>query len=394
MKKITDDIYWIGTKDTETKLFENMFELPFGVMYHAFFIDDEKTAVIDCVKNITEDGFISAVQERLNGRDLDYIVLNHMEPDHSLAVTRLVELYPDARILCSAKAVPMLKNFYGIEENVQAVKEGETLSLGKNTLTWVMVPMVHWPESMMTYAVEQKVLFSTDAFGGFGIFNSIFADEVTSEHRESETVRYFANIVGKVSSIIDKTLGRVLGMNLPIEVICPSHGLIWRKEGVGKIVNEYIDLSQHRTKPKITIAYSTMYGNNEQSANILFEELKKNQVDVKMYNLSETEKSFVIADIWQSEVVLLGAPAYYGGVHPKMRELLMKLEEGALMNHTVGVFGNGAWSGGGVRGIETFLKENKVDMLEKSVEIMGRPTEEDRAALIELAKDAAAALNH
>lgn len=393
MKKITKDIYWIGTADNKTRLFENMFELPFGVMYHAYFIDDEKTAVVDCVKDITEDAFLNAVQAGLKGRRLDYIVLNHMEPDHSSAITRLVELYPEARILCSAKAVDMLKNFYGIEQNVQAVKEGETLSLGKNTLTWVMVPMVHWPESMMTYVVEQKVLFSTDAFGGFGIFNSIFADEVTDAHRQSETARYFANIVGKVSSVIDKTLSRVLSMNLPIEVICPSHGLIWRGGDVATILNEYIDMSQHRTKPKITIAYSTMYGNNEQSANILYEELKKQNVEVKLFNLSETEKSFVIADIWQSKVVLLGAPAYYGGIHPKMRELLMKLEEGALVNHTVGVFGNGSWSGGGVKGIENFLKDQGVAMLPKSVEVMGRPTETDEALLRELALSAAEALS-
>lgn len=392
MKKITKDIYWVGTEDRETKLFENMFELPFGVMYHAYFIDDEKTAVIDCVKDMTEDAFLSAVQAGLKGRDLDYIVLNHMEPDHSSAVLRLVERYPNARILCSAKAVAMLKNFYGIEKNVEVVKEGDTLSLGNNTLTWVMVPMVHWPESMMTYAVEQKVLFSTDAFGGFGIFESIFADEVTNEHRQSETVRYYANIVGKVSAIIDKTLARVLGFNLPIDVICPSHGLIWRGEDVATILNEYIDLSQHRTKPKVTIAYSTMYGNNEESAKFLYETLRKENVEVTLYNLSETEKSFVVADIWQSQVVLLGAPAYYGGIHPKMRELLMKLEEGALINHTVGVFGNAAWSGGGVRGIESFLKENKIEMLSDSVEVMGWPTKEDQAALAKLAQSAVKAL--
>ncbi|MBI4857068.1 MAG: FprA family A-type flavoprotein [Acetobacterium woodii] len=384
--KIKDDIFWVGVNDYQTTLFEGMWPIDQeGVSYNAFLINDEKVAIIDTVKTIKADEYIEKIKSIIGDKKVDYLIVNHMEPDHSSGITDLLAEYPDMKIVGNKKTFPIMNNFYKVPQNLHEVGDGDTLCLGKHTLQFFMTPMVHWPESMVTYDINDKVLFSMDVFGSFKApVGSIFDDENDLAAFEEPTRRYYACIVGKVAGQALKALNKLGGIE--IGTICPSHGLIWR-DNPKYILDMYVKMSAKETDPGVVIAYGSMYGCTQKAAEILAIALKNEGVqEVKLYDVAKTDISFIISDIWKYKGLFLGAPSYYGQIFPKMANLLYKLGEIKVDNHKVGFFADFSWSGGADKNFNCFIHDAKVDTIDEILMIQGTPDEQDIASLNELAK--------
>jgi len=389
---IKNEIFWVGVNDYQTTLFEAMWPIDQeGVSYNAYVINDEKVAIIDTVKSIKADEYIEKIKSIIGNKKVDYLIVNHMEPDHSSAMTELLAEYPELTIVGNKKTFPMLNNFYQISENLHEVCDGDTLCLGKHTLQFFMTPMVHWPESMVTYDTTDKVLFSMDVFGSFKApVGSIFDGDNDLAAFVEPTRRYYACIVGKVAGQALKALNKLGG--LEIEMICPSHGLVWR-DNPKHILDLYVKMSAKETEPGVVIAYGSMYGCTQKAAETLAIALKSEGVgEVKLYDLSKTDISFIISDIWKYKGLFLGAPSYYGQIFPKMANLLYKLSEIKVDNHKVGFFADYSWSGGADKNFNAFIDCTKADTIDEILMIQGTPNEEDVEKLKALAKKMAEAI--
>lgn len=393
--KVTEDVSWIGVNDRKTERFENYMPLPYGVAYNSYLISDEKTCVIDAVEFGSSALYIEKVILGLDGKNLDYIVINHVEPDHSSGLKDILRVFPNVKVVGNAKTLGMLRAF-NIEfpdENFVTVKEGDILDLGKHKLTFAMIPMVHWPESMVTYDTTEKILFSNDAFGGFGALDGgIFDDEVNFDFYIDEMRRYYANIVGKYGAQVTSAIKKLSG--LEIKLICPSHGLIWRKD-IAKVVSLYSTWAQLLPEEEgVVIVYGSMYGNTAKMAEIIGRELNAQGIkEVKIYDASKTDHSFIVAEIWKYKGLVIGSCAHNNSVYPKVQPLLHKLENYGLKNRYLGIFGTMMWSGGGVRGIEAFANGLKgIEVIVEPVEVKGTPKVEDVAKLENIARELAAKL--
>lgn len=393
--KVTEDVSWIGVNDRKTERFENYMPLPYGVAYNSYLISDEKTCVIDAVEFGSSALYIEKVILGLDGKNLDYIVINHVEPDHSSGLKDILRVFPNVKVVGNAKTLGMLRAF-NIEfpdENFVTVKEGDILDLGKHKLTFAMIPMVHWPESMVTYDTTEKILFSNDAFGGFGALDGgIFDDEVNFDFYIDEMRRYYANIVGKYGAQVTSAIKKLSG--LEIKLICPSHGLIWRKD-IAKVVSLYSTWAQLLPEEEgVVIVYGSMYGNTAKMAEIIGRELNAQGIkEVKIYDASKTDHSFIVAEIWKYKGLVIGSCAHNNSVYPKVQPLLHKLENYGLKNRYLGIFGTMMWSGGGVRGIEAFANGLKgIEVIAEPIEVKGTPKVEDVAKLENIARELAAKL--
>ncbi|WKY47503.1 FprA family A-type flavoprotein [Eubacteriaceae bacterium ES3] len=384
--KIKEDIFWVGVNDYQTTLFEGLWPLDGeGVSYNAYVINDEKVAVIDTVKYIKEDEYLEKLKSIIGDKKVDYLIVNHMEPDHSSGIVQLFEQYPEMKIVGNKKTFPIMKNFYDIDHNLIEVCDGETLSLGKHTLQFFMTPMVHWPESMVTYEVSEKVLFSMDVFGSYKApVGGIFDDENDLAEFELPTRRYYSTIVGKVAGQALKALNKLGG--LEIGTICPSHGLIWR-DNPGHILNQYVKMSSKETEDGVVICYGSMYGNTQKAAELLATALKSNGVKtVKLYDVAQTDISYMIADIWKYKGLFLAAPSYYGKIYPKMANLMYKLAEIKVDKHKVGFLAEYSWSGGADKSFDEFAKETKAELVDEILMIKGAPDEQEKSAIDAIAK--------
>jgi len=389
---ITKDIRWIGVNDRDTQLFENLWPLPYGVSYNAYMIQDQKTALIDTVKVNTMKRYMERIRSFTGqGIKIDYLIINHMEPDHSGAIEFLVEMFPEMVIIGNEKTSQFLDGFYEITKNIQIVKDGEELCLGKHTLQFFMTPMVHWPETMMTYDKTDKVIFSGDAFGGFGTLDGgIFDDELKIEYYEDEARRYYSNIVGKYSPMVQKALSKLAGLD--IQVVASTHGPVWRKNPK-EIIRQYDRWSRYEADPGVIIVYGSMYGNTAKMADILARRLAEEGIkEVMVYNSSVTHPSFIINNIWKYKGVILGSCAYNTGLFPPMQTLVSMLESRKLGNRVLGLFGTYAWSGGGVSNLCKYSETCGWPVLEPIVEARCSPKQEDDQRLNELAKQMAKAV--
>lgn len=384
--KLTDDIFYVGVNDRRTDLFENHMELPNGVSYNSYLIVDEKVALIDPVEVSFMAEFLFKIKSILGDRKIDYLVINHDEPDHSGAVRAIVQEYPDVEVIGNAKTFAPLEAFYGPLNNKKIVAEGETLCLGKHTLQFFMVPMVHWPESMVTYEQTNKIVFSNDAFGGFGALNGcVFDDEANLDFYEDDMRRYYANIVGKVAAPALKAIQK-LGP-LDIKMIAPSHGLVWRSN-LQWVLEKYVQWSSGESEEGVVIAYGSMYGNTALMADIIARGVAEAGIkNIKVYDISKTEVSYIMSDIWKYKGVVLGACAHYGSVFPNMTLLLHELSEFKPMNKVYGIFGGMSWSGGGVKVLNATAEKNQWNCPAESVEVKGAPyRQEDVERLYNLGK--------
>ena len=346
-RKVTEDLYWVGGSDRRLELFENIFPLTKGVSYNSYLLLDEKTVLFDAADHAIGRQFLENVKAVLNGRALDYLVVNHMEPDHCAMIEDLVLRYPEMQIIGNAKTFPMISQFFDfdLEGRTVTVKEADTFSSGKHTLHFVMAPMVHWPEAMMTYDETDKILFSADAFGTFGALNgNIFNDELDFDRDWlDEARRYYTNIVGKYGMQVQNVLKKAAGLD--ISVICPLHGPIWRTD-LDYIIGKYDIWSKYEPEEKgVMIAYASMYGNTENMAEIFAASLAESGVkNIRMHNISKTHVSELISDSFKYSHIVLAAPTYNNGIYPLMDNFLEDMKALALQNRTVAVLGNGTWA--------------------------------------------------
>lgn len=385
---ITEKVHWIGVNDRETTLFENFWPLDKGVSYNSYLIDDEKVAVIDTVKFNKTDLFLTKIKEVIGDRDVDYLIVNHMEPDHSSSMQALVNAYPNMKIVGNKKTFPMIEGFYNITENFHEVGEGDELDLGHHKLKFFITPMIHWPETMMTYDQTEEILFSMDAFGGFGALDGgIFDDEVNIEDYEDEIRRYYSNIVAKYSPIVQKALKRFA--DLPIKMICSTHGPIWRY-CPSKIVNYYDKWSRYEAEEGVVIVYGTMYGNTAKMADYLARVLYENGVKkVKVYDASKTHVSYIISEIWKYKGLIMGSCAYNTQMFPSVEMVANKIEHSGLKNRYLGIFGNKSWSGGGVKNLVPWAERLKWETVGEAIEATYTPKDEEYQKLCDLAKEMA-----
>lgn len=388
--KILEDLYYMGVNDRETNLFENMWPLPNGVAYNSYLITDEKTALLDTVKITKVDGFVENLKANLGGRDLDYLVVHHMEPDHSGCIKTIMDLYPNVTIVTNKKARAMMDDYLNIEiKNYVEVKNGDELELGKRKLTFVTTPMVHWPESMVSYESTDKILFSQDIFGGYGALNgTIFDDEMNFDFFRDEIRRYYSNIVGKYSKQAARALEKVKALD--INIICPVHGIVWR-EHPERIVDEYIKLANQVNEEGVVIAYGSMYGNTEKMADQLARFIAEEGIkNVKVFDVSKTHVSYILSEIWKYKGVVLGSCTYNNSVYPNMNQVLYTLKMNKLTNHALGIFGSYGWSGGAVKELTEFASEGgNFEVAPTIVETRGTMKDEDVESLRQLAKEIA-----
>lgn len=380
---ITKDIHYVGASDRETDLFEGLWPLPRGVSYNAYVIDDEKIALVDTVKGNRFEAWLSNVREVLSGRKPDYVIVNHMEPDHSGSLRQLLEIFPQITIVGNKKTAEFLDLLYGIRDNVKVVADGDSLDLGRHKLSFHFMPMVHWPESMATYDSNGKVLFSNDAFGGFGApGGGIFDDEVDVAFFEDEILRYFSNIVGKYSQMVLKAIEKLAG--LEIAVIAPSHGPVWRKNPKW-IVERYRRWSAHEAEDGVVVAYASMYGNTARMMEAVARGLSEEDVGrIRIHDVSRTHVSYLIRDAWRFRGLILGSPTYDAGLFPAMGNFIGLLEHKKLTRRILGLFGSFGWSGGGVSTLVEFAKKMNWEPVEPVVEARLAPGDDDLNRCFEL----------
>ncbi len=390
VREVTDDIYYVGASEKRTQLFENVYPIPRGVAYNAYVIDDEKTVLIDTVDRSVTGQFFENLQAVLDGRDLDYLIVDHMEPDHSSAISEVLVRYPNAQVVCTMAAKVMINNFFAcdITDRAVIVTTGDTLNVGKHTLTFVQAPMVHWPEVMMSYDDVSGTLFSADAFGSFGALNgNLFADEVNFETEWlPDARRYYCNIVGKYGQNVQDVLAAAA--DIDIRILCPTHGPVWR-ENLGWILEKYDKWSRYEPEDEaVMIVYGSVYGGTESAANRVAAELSGlGAANVCVYDVSKTHVSELIGEAFRCSHIVLASITYNMGIFTPMKNFLLDLEAHNLQNRTFAFIENGSWSP-----VSGDLMKEITDRLEGSryaadkVSFFSSPSAADADALRQLAQ--------
>ncbi len=374
--EIRSGIYWIGVDDRTTDLFEGLWPIGAeGVSYNTYLINDKKKAIIDLTKSLKADEFFDNINKIVDISEIDYIVMNHLEPDHSGVIRTFRKLSPEAVILGSERTKKMLEGFYGIKDKVEVVKDGDEISLGDKTLKFFSTPMVHWPETIMTYEVSNKILFSCDAFGSYGALGgSIFDDECENlDFYINEAIRYYVNIVAKFSKMVLRAIDKL--KDIPVEVIAPSHGRVWR-ESPGTIVELYSKLARlatEPTEPGVTLIYGSMYGNTESMMNAVAQGISKVRVPLKIFDVARTHVSYILPSLWTKSGVMIGAPTYEAGLFPSMGSVLRMAKLKSVKNKKFAMFGSYGWSGGALKEIKEIVEPINWQLTD-SLEFIGMPT--------------------
>ena len=360
---ITKNIFYVGVNDRQKALFEGLWPLPNGVSYNSYLIVDEKVCLIDTVEVTFFSQFLENVRTVIGERPIDYVVINHMEPDHSGSLALLRKYYPEVQIVGNKKTFQMMQGFYKIgEEGAQEVKNGDSIALGSLQLQFVLTPMVHWPETMMTLCQQADgtgdvVLFSGDAFGCFGALNGGVIDEqINCDTFWLEMVRYYSNIVGKYGTPVQQALKKLAGQR--VDYICATHGPVWH-EYLQKVIDLYDRLSLYKTEPGLVICYGTMYGNTERMAEIIAQAASEAGVkNIVVYNVSKTHQSYILRDIFRYRALIVGAPTYNTGLYHEMDVLLSEIAGRDIKgNHLLGWFGSHSWASKAVAAIEKWNEE-------------------------------------
>lgn len=387
-QEIAKDIFYVGVNDRQKHKFENMLPLPLGVSYNAYMIIDEKTALIDTVDIAMGDLFIDKIQSQLKGRKLDYLIINHMEPDHSGSIKLIRKYYPEMIIVGNSKTLSMVEGFYGVDNNMLEIKDEEVLSLGKHKLQFHLTPMVHWPETMMTFDQGEKVLFSGDAFGCFGTLDGAVVDtDMNIDRYWDEMTRYYANIVGKYGAAVQKALKKLTPLD--IEMICSTHGPIW-KEYVSEVVDKYDQYSRYDSEEGVVIVYGSMYGFTELMAETVAQGLAQNGIKtIIIHNVSKSDPSVILQDIFKYRGLIVGSPTYSNELYPEVESLLRKIEIRGVKHRIFGCFGSFTWASAAVKRLNSFVETMKWTKAEISVDEKQGLKEDNYKACLELGRQVA-----
>ncbi len=382
---ITPRLWWMGVNDRRKELFENIWPLPRGVSYNSYLLCDEKSVLFDTVEAGNSASFLAWIEERLEGRTLDYLVIHHMELDHSAEIGTLLSRYPALKIVGNAKTFKVLEAYFGCTDNLVEVKDGDTLCTGHHTFTFYFTPWVHWPETMMSFDSTEGILLAGDAFGMFGALDGgVFDDQVDFAYYEDEMRRYYSNIVGKYSNMVQKALQKL--SSLDVKIICPLHGLVWR-EDPARVVGLYDKWSRYEAEEGVVIIYASMYGNTAQTADYIAARLADQGVkQIRVFDVSKTHISYLISELWRFKGVILGSCAYNLQLFPLMENLTRELEHMGVKNKALGIFGNYSWNGGGVKNLQAFAERIGWEQVAPAAELHGAPTPEKMAACDELAR--------
>ena len=379
---ITNDIKYIGVNDHQVDLFEGQYDVPNGMSYNSYAIIDEKIAIMDSVDVNFGDEWISNIESALGGRKPDYLVVQHMEPDHSANIAKFAEVYPEAKIVSSAKAFVMMKNFFGCDfaDRQVVVAEGDKLSLGRHELNFVAAPMVHWPEVIVTYDSYDKVLFSADGFGKFGALD-------VDEDWACEARRYYIGIVGKYGAQVQALLKKAAGLD--IQIICPLHGPVLT-ENLGYYINLYDIWSGYKTETEgVVIAYTSVYGNTKKAVELLADKLRElGCPKVAVTDLARDDMAEAVEDAFRYGKIVLATTTYNGGIFPFMHEFINHLTERNFQNKTVGFIENGTWAPMATKVMKTMLEKSKnLTFTETNVKIMSALNDESTAQITALAQE-------
>lgn len=387
-QEIAKDIFYVGVNDRQKHKFENMLPLPLGVSYNAYMIIDEKTALIDTVDIAMGDLFIDKIQSQLKGRKLDYLIINHMEPDHSGSIKLIRKYYPEMIIVGNSKTLSMVEGFYGVDNNMLEIKDEEVLSLGKHKLQFHLTPMVHWPETMMTFDLGEKVLFSGDAFGCFGTLDGAIVDsDMNIDRYWNEMTRYYANIVGKYGSAVQKALKKLTPLDF--EMICSTHGPVW-KEYISEVVDKYDQYSRYDSEEGVVIVYGSMYGFTELMAETVAQGLAQNGIKtIIVHNVSKSDPSVILQDIFKYRGLIVGSPTYSNELYPEVESLLRKIEIRGVKHRIFGCFGSFTWASAAVKRLNGFVETMKWTKAEISVDEKQGLKEDNYKACLELGKQVA-----
>lgn len=373
VRKVTEDLYWVGGNDRRLELFENIHPISRGISYNSYLLLDEKTVLFDTVDWSVSRQFFENIEYVLNGRKLDYLVINHIEPDHGAAIEEILLRYPEVIVISTERAYMIMNQFkFPVNDNAITVKEGDTMCFGKHTVTFVAAPMVHWPEVMVTFDMTNGVLFAADAFGSFGSLDGkLFNDEVNFDRDWIDDARrYYTNIIGKYGPQVKKLLKKAAAID--IKIICPLHGPVWRSD-LGYFLDKYDKWSRYEPEEKgVMIAYASMYGNTENAANVLATRLvEKGVKNVVVYDVSKTHVSQLISETFRLSHLVLASVTYNLGIFPVMHNFIMDMKALNLQKRTVAVIENGSWAPQAGSKITELLDEMKeMTVLNEHVSIL------------------------
>lgn len=381
---LANDIYYLGFNDRRTHLFENLWPIPNGVSYNSYLIIDEKIALIDTVERTFIDEYLDQIEVLTNGRAVDYLIINHMEPDHSGALKAVAAKYPNITLVGNKKTFDMVANYYQLPNQTLEVYDDSELPLGKHRLSFATIPMVHWPETMVTFENTTKILFSGDAFGSFGTLNGgVFDDELNLAFYEEDLMRYFTNIVGKYCPHTQRALKKV--QTLDVKILAATHGPVWRND-LQYILDRYEKWSTYTTEPGAVIVYGSMYGNTAKMADVIARQLAVRGINnIRVYDASKTHASYIISDIFKYKAFIVGSAAYNNELFPSVENILTKIEHMGIKNHILGIFGSFGWNGGGVKNLQKFAENIKWELVGNPVEEKGTLKSDKYQQCIDLA---------
>ena len=366
---IAGKAHYVGVNDRKKHLFEGMWPLPYGVSYNSYLIDDDIVALVDTVDACFFENYLCKIRSIIGDRPIQYLIINHMEPDHSGSISLIKQYYPDIVIVGNKQTFGMIEGFYGVTGERYEVKDGDFLDLGHHKLRFYLTPMVHWPETMMTFDETEGILFAGDAFGCFGTLDGGFLDSrINLDKYWDEMVRYYSNIVGKYGNPVQKALAKLGG--LPVKTICSTHGPVWTGENIGKVVGIYDKLSRYEAEEGVVIVYGSMYGNTEQMAETIAAELSAQGIkNVVMHNVSKSDPSYILMDIFKYRGLIVGSPTYCNQIYPEVESLLSKILLREVKKRYFGYFGSFTWAGAAVKRMAEFAEKSKFELVGEPVEM-------------------------
>lgn len=367
--ELKGNVHYVGVNDRNKTLFENLWPLPYGVSYNSYLIaDDDAVVLVDTVDVAFFEVYLKKIRAVIGDRKIDYLIINHMEPDHSGSISLIKQYYPDIVLVGNKKTFDMVDGYYGVGGERKVVAEGDSLKVGRHDLHFYLIPMVHWPETMVTFDSTDGILFSGDAFGCFGALNGGCIDKnINTEIYMGEMRRYYSNIVGKFGNPVQKALQKCSGLD--IKMICPTHGPVW-EEKIAEVVAMYDKLSRYEAEEGVVIAYGTMYGNTEQMAEAIAEELSAHGIkNIVMHNVSKTPHSFILADIFRYKALIVGCTTYNMHLYPEMEALLSKVAARDMKNRLIGYFGSFTWASAAVKKLGEYAAQLKFEVVGNPVEM-------------------------